>query len=84
MVVTFDNTERNAKLSLRQSEILAKLQKIVDDIACGCDKCVHHLIDCDLLSEIACGHLASRYRRTTQSTDASCSSRRPVRHTQAA
>ncbi|KAI0085186.1 glutamate-cysteine ligase catalytic subunit [Irpex rosettiformis] len=37
MVVTFDNQERNAKLSLRQSEILAKLQKIVDDIACDCD-----------------------------------------------
>lgn len=39
MVVTFDNKERNAKLSLRQSEILAKLQAIVDDIACGCEKC---------------------------------------------
>lgn len=38
MVVTFDNAERNAKLSLRQSEILAKLQTIVEDIACGCEK----------------------------------------------
>ena len=38
MVVTFDNTDRNAKLSLRQSEILAKLEKIVEDIACGCEK----------------------------------------------
>ena len=37
MVVTFDNTERNAKLSLRQSEILAKLQTIVDDIASDSD-----------------------------------------------
>ena len=40
MVVSFDDEERNAKLSLRQSEILAKLQLIVDDIAdCGCDQC---------------------------------------------
>ena len=38
MVVTFDNAERNAKLSLRQSEILAKLEKIVEDIAEGCEK----------------------------------------------
>jgi glutamate--cysteine ligase catalytic subunit len=38
MVVTFDNAERNAKLSLRQSEILAKLQTIVEDIACGSEK----------------------------------------------
>lgn len=41
MVVSFDNEDRNAKLSLRQSEILAKLQTIVDDIAdCGCDQYV--------------------------------------------
>lgn len=33
MVLTFDDEEKNAKLSLRQSEILAKLQTIVDDIA---------------------------------------------------
>ncbi|EKM54562.1 uncharacterized protein PHACADRAFT_258498 [Phanerochaete carnosa HHB-10118-sp] len=38
MVVAFDNAERNAKLSLRQTEILAKLQTIVEDIACGVDK----------------------------------------------
>ena len=38
MVVSFDDKEKNAKVSLRQSEILAKLQTIVDDIAdCGCD-----------------------------------------------
>ncbi|KAF7793913.1 hypothetical protein EIP86_005035 [Pleurotus ostreatoroseus] len=41
MVVAFDNDDRDARLSLRQSEILAKLQTIVDDIAdCGCDQCV--------------------------------------------
>lgn len=33
MVVSFDNEEKNAKLSLRQTEILAKLQSIVNDIA---------------------------------------------------
>ncbi|KAH8107999.1 glutamate-cysteine ligase catalytic subunit [Cristinia sonorae] len=33
MVVAFDNVEKNAKLSLRQTEILAKLQSIVNDIA---------------------------------------------------
>lgn len=33
MVVAFDDHEKNAKLSLRQTEILAKLQSIVSDIA---------------------------------------------------
>ncbi|KAI0759820.1 glutamate-cysteine ligase catalytic subunit [Trametes elegans] len=33
MVAAFDDEEKNAKLSLRQTEILAKLQTIVDDIA---------------------------------------------------
>lgn len=33
MVVTFDDEDKNAKLSLRQSEILAKLQSITNDIA---------------------------------------------------
>lgn len=33
MVVAFDDQEKNAKLSLRQTEILAKLQSIVNDIA---------------------------------------------------
>ena len=46
MVVTFDNTDRNAKLSLRQSEILAKLQTIVEDIASGCEKCVSRAARC--------------------------------------
>lgn len=32
MVVSFDNDEKNAKLSLRQTEILAKLSKIVNDL----------------------------------------------------
>ncbi|KAI8993904.1 glutamate-cysteine ligase catalytic subunit [Trametes punicea] len=34
MVATFDDQEANVKLSLRQTEILAKLQTIVNDIAC--------------------------------------------------
>lgn len=33
MVASFDDQEKHAKLSLRQTEILAKLQAIVDDIA---------------------------------------------------
>lgn len=36
MVVSFDNAERNAKLSLRQTEILAKLNTIVGDICADC------------------------------------------------
>ena len=33
MVAAFDDQEKNVKLSLRQTEILAKLQSIVNDIA---------------------------------------------------
>ena len=33
MVVAFDELEKNAKLSLRQSEILAKLGSIVNDLS---------------------------------------------------
>lgn len=33
MVIKFDNEERNAKLSLRQTEILDKLKAITSDIA---------------------------------------------------
>jgi len=36
MVVTFDDKEKNAKLSLRQTEILTKLSAIVDDICADC------------------------------------------------
>ncbi|KAH9485562.1 Glutamate--cysteine ligase [Psilocybe cubensis] len=36
MVVSFDDKEKNAKLSLRQTEILAKLSAIVDDIGADC------------------------------------------------
>ncbi|KZT29013.1 glutamate-cysteine ligase catalytic subunit [Neolentinus lepideus HHB14362 ss-1] len=35
MVVSFDDTENNAKLSLRQTEILRKLASIVDGISSG-------------------------------------------------
>ncbi|KAK7035478.1 glutamate--cysteine ligase [Paramarasmius palmivorus] len=37
MVISFDHEERNAKLSLRQTEILAKLSAIVKDISTECD-----------------------------------------------
>lgn len=36
MVVSFDDEDKNAKLSLRQTEILAKLNEIVDDICADC------------------------------------------------
>jgi hypothetical protein len=36
MVVSFDTAEKNAKLSLRQTEILAKLNTIVGNICAGC------------------------------------------------
>jgi glutamate--cysteine ligase catalytic subunit len=35
MVVSFDDKEKNAKLSLRQQEILEKLDSVVDDISAG-------------------------------------------------
>ena len=38
MVVSFDDIEKNAKLSLRQTEILAKLNDIVNDISADCPK----------------------------------------------
>ena len=36
MVVSFDDNEKNAKLSLRQTEILEKLNDIVNDISADC------------------------------------------------
>ena len=33
MVVAFDKVEKNAKVSLRQSEILAKLSSICNDLS---------------------------------------------------
>jgi glutamate--cysteine ligase catalytic subunit len=42
MVVAFDSGEKNAKLSLRQTEILQKLSTIVDSIGADCpDEYVH-------------------------------------------
>ncbi|KDR75147.1 hypothetical protein GALMADRAFT_268698 [Galerina marginata CBS 339.88] len=40
MVVSFDDEEKNAKLSLRQTEILAKLSAIVDDISADCPETI--------------------------------------------
>ncbi|KAF8904414.1 glutamate-cysteine ligase catalytic subunit [Gymnopilus junonius] len=40
MVVSFDDKEKNAKLSLRQTEILAKLSAIVEDISADCPKSI--------------------------------------------
>ena len=36
MVASFDDDARSVKLSLRQTEILAKLQTIVDGISSNC------------------------------------------------
>jgi hypothetical protein len=36
MVLVLDHEEKNAKLSLRQTDILAKLRLVVADIDTGC------------------------------------------------
>jgi len=44
MVISLDNKGKNARLSLRQTEILAKLNEIVDVICVDCsEKCVWFL-----------------------------------------
>jgi glutamate--cysteine ligase catalytic subunit len=35
MVVAFDEDDKDARLSLRQSEILSKLSHVCDDLPCG-------------------------------------------------
>ncbi|KAG7098839.1 hypothetical protein E1B28_000743 [Marasmius oreades] len=40
MVISFDDEKKNAKLSLRQTEILAKLSAIVSDICSECDSSI--------------------------------------------
>lgn len=35
MVVAFDENDKDARLSLRQSEILSKLSHVCDDLPCG-------------------------------------------------
>lgn len=35
MVVAFDDQDRDARLSLRQTEILKKLETVCDDLPCG-------------------------------------------------
>jgi glutamate--cysteine ligase catalytic subunit len=35
MVVAFNDNDKDARLSLRQSEILAKLAHVCDDLPCG-------------------------------------------------
>jgi hypothetical protein len=84
MVVAFDNAERNAKLSLRQSEILAKLQQIVDDIACGCDRYVRLCLATPHITLIPVLHPASLFRLIIQSMDVLCWSQHQVHRTQGA
>lgn len=38
MVVSFDDVEKNAKLSLRQSEILAELKRVEDELRAKLDE----------------------------------------------
>ena len=70
MVVSFDDNEKNAKLSLRQTEILAKLNDIVNDISADCPegyvpgilhRQYNHLFHIVLLSQ-----------NSIQNTDGSC------------
>jgi hypothetical protein len=80
MVVWFDDKEKNAKLSLRQSEILAQLKLVEDEIRSklGPDEYVHRqshktpgLIQRSVLYLLF----------STQSMAAICSSRPPAHHT---
>ena len=45
MVVVFDHEQKNAKLSLRQEEILAKLSSIVDGISADCPEKLALVLD---------------------------------------
>ena len=78
MVVSFDNIEKNAKLSLRQTEILAKLNDIVNDISADCPegyvlgflyRQYNHLF-----------HIVLLCPNSIQNTDGICWNPRLVRH----
>ncbi|KAJ3503538.1 hypothetical protein NLJ89_g8386 [Agrocybe chaxingu] len=62
MVVSFDDKEKNAKLSLRQTEILAKLNAIVGDICADCPK--ETASQCQLSIQNMGVEANMRYRRT--------------------
>jgi len=70
MVISLDNKEKNARLSLRQTEILAKLSEIVDVI------CVDHPEKCVRIFVSYCVYnflpAAYRSRNFTPSTAATC------------
>ena len=53
MVVSFDDEGRNAKLSLRQTEILEKLSSIVNDISDEVDEQYVSIID-SAISDFRC------------------------------
>ena len=84
MVAAFDDQEKNVKLSLRQTEILAKLQSIVNDIASDRGE------SCVLASLVGWTSLYTFHSRpatpcppSTQSMAGSCSSPLQDRRTQA-
>jgi hypothetical protein len=78
MVVSFDDNGKNAKLSLRQTEILAKLNDIVNDISADCpEEYVHR--SSYWQSNHSC-HVVLYYPNFIQSTDGICWNLRLVRH----
>lgn len=60
MVVAFDDVEKNAKLSLRQSEILEKLANICNDLSDETDDRQVLLPRCFCATE----HFSSQYRHS--------------------
>ncbi len=64
MVVVFDDENKNAKVSLRQQEILAKLSSIVNDINADCPEQLVHFLGGDSLISLSfqylCTHFSSR------------------------
>jgi hypothetical protein len=62
MVISFDDADKNAKLSLRQTEILAKLNSIVEDLCDGCPKTyvVRHIRTASLNSFQPSSKISSR------------------------
>lgn len=70
MVVALDDETKNAKLSLRQTEILAKLSSIVNDISLEtADSCVEPSLGASISIYIGS---ASRYLLFIRNMDATC------------
>lgn len=81
MVVAFDNAEKNAKLSLRQSEILEKLSNICSDLSDETDDRQAVPPPCLAVVPLNVFLSVSSSRRFTQNMDVICLSPPRVVHT---